>query len=108
IDIVGVCEENTVHWEDVQFDVQIMKLDEWVEESWGEEMEGDLLIKPSLLEVDLEPVSEDTEDEPRSRGRRRNRSRSGGRDRRRGGDRHEGEREKIGETGMSVLFRKRE
>ncbi|MFX8653100.1 hypothetical protein ABTM19_20455, partial [Acinetobacter baumannii] len=83
IDTAGVREENTVHWEDVQFDVQIMKLDEWVEESWGEEMEGDLLIKPSLLEIDVEPTSEESDaEEPRSRGRRRNRR--GGRDRRRG------------------------
>lgn len=104
IDTAGVREENTVHWEDVQFDVQIMKLDEWVEESWGEEMEGDLLIKPSLLEIDVESGPEETDsEEPRSRGRRRNRR--GGRDRRRGNDR--ADREKVGETGMSVLFRKR-
>jgi hypothetical protein len=64
-------QENTLHWEDMRFDVPIMKLDEWVEESWTEDMADDLLIKPSMLEI-VEETSE-PETMQRSRGRRRNR-----------------------------------
>src|SRR5690606_29154865 len=44
--------ENTLHWDKVNFDVQVMKLDEWVEESWSEELADDLLLKPSMFETE--------------------------------------------------------
>jgi len=68
-------EDNTLHWDMMRFDVPIMKLDEWVEESWSEELADDLLLKPSMLEVS-EESEEPSEEVQRSRGRRRRRRRS--------------------------------
>ncbi|MCG9894466.1 MAG: hypothetical protein MH204_03185, partial [Fimbriimonadaceae bacterium] len=41
-------QDNTVHWDSVQYEVQVMKLDEWVVETWSEELADDLLLKPSM------------------------------------------------------------
>jgi hypothetical protein len=93
--------ENTVHWNELRFDVPIMKLDEWVEESWGEELADDFLIKPSMFEpaaVQGEPFQE--EEFTVSRGGQRRKRRG----RRQGG---EPPREPDDDT-MHVLFRKRE
>ena len=71
-------EDDTVHWDAVQFDVQVMKLDEWVEENWSEQHADDLLLKPSMLDIDLEePPAED--EDTKSRGRRRGPSSPGSR-----------------------------
>lgn len=64
--------ENTISLESVNFDVPIMKLGEWVEDSWSSEMADDLLLKPSQLEVELEAV-----EESHRSGRRRKRRRGG-------------------------------
>lgn len=108
IDLNLVREDATKHWDSDQFDVPIMKLDEWVEETWGDDLESDLLIKPSLIDIDLEEESGDeTEaEQPRSRGGRRRRRRKGGRDQDPRGGRDD--REKVGEGGFNVLFRKRD
>lgn len=107
-------QENTVHWDAIKFDVPIMKLDEWVEESWSEEMADDLLLRPSMIDEVLEPEPRRREDEPRSRRRQKDR----GRDRRRSGGqgseesadaRKEGaDRLASDDAGISFLFRKRE
>lgn len=94
--------DDTTHWDDVHFDVAIMKLDEWVEESWSDEMADDLLLKPSMIEIDETPIEDE---EPISRGGRRRKRRHAGRDRDR--RQEKGERQ-MGEAGISVLFRKRE
>jgi hypothetical protein len=104
-----VRDENTLHWDSVKFDVAIMKLDEWVEETWSEDHADDLLIKPSMIENDLGDEDErETTEEPRDQkrhGRRRRRSRG---DRRgNGGGGRESEGSDIG-LGINVLFRKRE
>lgn len=104
-----VRDENTLHWDSVKFDVAIMKLDEWVEETWSEDHADDLLIKPSMIENDLGDDDErETTEEPRDQkrhGRRRRRSRG---DRRgNGGGGRESEGSDIG-LGINVLFRKRE
>jgi hypothetical protein len=111
-------EDDTVHWDAVQFEVQIMKLDEWVEENWSEAHADDLLLKPSMLDVDTEsPPDED--DEPKSRGRRRGGRGRGRRrdDGRRGGrrgteegatTRREGADKAFDEAGIGVLFRKKQ
>lgn len=83
--------ENTMRWDAVNFDVAIMKLDEWVEESWSEDFADDLLLKPSMLDVDEEPDAAHLEyNQSRARrkrkgggyepirGRRRSDSESGG------------------------------
>ncbi len=95
-------EENTVHWDMMQFDVAIMKLDEWVEESWGEDLADDLLLKPSLLEVGPEEAEPEDETVQRSRGRRRRRRRSFNEDGESRG------REPQGDGTVNVMFRKRE
>ena len=104
--------DDTVHWDAVQFDVQIMKLDEWVEETWSEQHADDLLLKPSMLDIDTEPQEEEPEPEQKSRGRQRGRGR-----RRRGGrrgseetaqPRREGADMEFDEAGIGVLFRKRQ
>ena len=100
-------EENTLRWDSVHFDVQIMKLDEWVEETWSEELADDLLLKPSMVDLDgplVEEGSEESGDDSSSRRRRRRRRRGGGRD----SDDNGAPKEAFGDTGVSVLFRKRE
>ncbi|MCC6402681.1 MAG: beta-galactosidase [Fimbriimonadaceae bacterium] len=95
-------DENTVHWNELKFDVPIMRLDEWVEEAWGEELADDFLIKPSMFET--VPESGSSEDEiPASRGGGRQRTR------RRRAERGERRVERIQseEDSMHVLFRKR-
>lgn len=105
-----VREDNTLEWNSVAFDVAIMKLDEWVEEAWSEEMADDLLLKPSMVndmedgedDASLAPRrrSERTSDDDRTSGRRRQR-------RRRSPEKQKGG-ESFGQTGVSVLFRKRD
>lgn len=107
-------EDNTMHWDAVQFDVQIMKLDQWVEETWSEQHADDFLLKPSMLDLESEePPAED--EEPKSRGRRRGRGRRGrgDRSRRRGSEesanaRREGADRTFDEAGIGVLFRKKQ
>jgi hypothetical protein len=113
IDKIDPRDDNTMHWDAVQFDVQIMKLDQWVEETWTEQHADDLLLKPSMLDVDTEPVVE--EEDQKSRGRRRGRGqrRGGDRSRRRGPEesanaRREGADRTFDEAGIGVLFRKKQ
>jgi len=67
--------DNTLSLDSIHFDVPIMKLDEWMEESWSEDLADDLLLKPSQFDFDLTP--EDRTEKPRpkrndrGRGRRR-------------------------------------
>ena len=94
-------EDNTLHWDVMRFDVPIMKLDEWVEETWSEDLADDLLLKPSMIDASMEEGSAVERDEPqRSRGRRNKRRREGG-DRDRGGDRES-------DMTVNVMFRKRD
>jgi beta-galactosidase len=119
LDKIEAKEDDTVHWDAVQFDVQIMKLDEWVEENWTEQHADDLLLKPSMLDVDTEEAPEEEEGEPTSRGRRRSRGRGRGRGRserggrRRGSEetanpRREGADKAFDDAGIGVLFRKKQ
>jgi hypothetical protein len=70
--------DNTVDMETGHFDISIMRLDEWVEEGWSDDMEGDFLIKPSQLDIeapeDLVEV-DTTSSSGRTSGRRRRRRR---------------------------------
>jgi hypothetical protein len=109
-------EDDTVHWDAVQFDVQIMKLDEWVEETWSEQHADDLLLKPSMLDIDTEAPPEEDEP-PKSRGRRRGGRGRGKRRDDRGGrrgteegatTRREGADKAFDEAGIGVLFRKKQ
>ncbi len=100
-------EENTLRWDSVHFDVQIMKLDEWVEETWSEELADDLLLKPSMVDLDgplVDDGPDESNDDSKLRRRRRRRRRGGSDD---SGDRG-APKEAFGDTGVSVLFRKRE
>lgn len=100
--------ENTLHWDKVNFDVQVMKLDEWVEESWSEELADDLLLKPSMFETEgLEESATDKMDTGDQDGRRRTGRRRSRRGRSAERDRKEADQE-FGETGVSIVFRKRE
>jgi len=102
IDELAPREENTMHWDEMRFDVPIMKLDEWVEESWTEEMADDLLIKPSMIELIDESATVEAEEPQRSRGRRRFKRRDSGNDSR-GGKQDRGD-----DMTVNVMFRKRE
>lgn len=108
-------EENTLHWENLKFDVAIMKLDEWMEEAWSDEMADDLLLKPSLIEADVALAEEEAADSPdESPGRRRRRRRRRGSKDGYGSEesanfRREGaDRESVKSEDIGFLFRKRE
>lgn len=95
-------QDNTIQWDAIRFDVPIMKLDEWVEEAWGEDLADDLLIKPSMIEeVGEEAVSETEREAPRSSGQRRKRKRSKGRQ-------DPGQQAQEQAQTVNFLFRKRE
>ncbi|MCW5937956.1 MAG: hypothetical protein KIT11_11695 [Fimbriimonadaceae bacterium] len=105
--------DDTLHWEAVSFDIAIMKLDEWVEESWGDDLADDLLLKPSLLDPEEEPDEDDDagDGRQRSRGRRRRRRRRGvnghGSEEVATARREGADRARDSES-MNVVFRKRE
>jgi hypothetical protein len=96
--------EDTVHWDTIRLDVPVMKLDEWVEEGWSDELADDLMLRPSMLEVtEAAPEEDDEPEADQSRGRRR-------RKRRRRESRSQGQRggNMDPDSGVSVLFRKRD
>lgn len=93
--------DDSTHWDQMSFEVAIMKLDEWVEEGWSDEMADDLLLRPSLIE-DIEETAPEADEVSISSGRRRRKRRDTRRERQPRGD-HEN-----AETGISFLFRKRE
>ncbi len=95
-------QDNTIQWDAIRFDVPIMKLDEWVEEAWGEDLADDLLIKPSMIEeVGEESVTETEREAPRSSGQRRKRKRTKGRQ-------DPGQQAQEQAQTVNFLFRKRE
>ena len=116
LDKLEAREDDTVHWDAVQFDVQIMKLDEWVEETWSEQHADDLLLKPSMLDLDATDAEPEESEEPISRGRRRGRGRGrrrNDRSGRRGSEesanaRREGTDKAFEDAGIGVLFRKKQ
>lgn len=101
-----VRDENTLHWDTVRFDVEIMKLDEWVEETWSEDLADDFMLKPSLLDIDSEALMESPEERPTNETGRRRRPRRRGRR----GDRPNDRRSHADtiEEEIGVLFRKRD
>lgn len=110
---VAESQENTVRWDSVMFDVPIVQLDEWVEETWSEELADDLLLKPSLIDNDLasEPDTTQAAEDEDERGRRKRRRRRRGR----GDDGPEPPRaprtqqpSSTVEAGIHAMFRKRE
>lgn len=112
--------ENTLQWDAIKFDVPIMKLDEWVEETWSEELADDLLLKPSLVDNDTPPETDpeatpdkDSGSTATSTGRRRRRRRAPAerRDRRDNdppANRNRRNDRGDDDSGISFLFRKRE
>lgn len=98
-------QDNTVHWDSIKFDVPIMKLDEWVEETWSEELADDLLLKPSMMEVEADGEEEEQEAPSRSRGGRRFKRNRGRKD---NAQKPDPGAAKHQESGISFLFRKRE
>ncbi len=101
--------ENTVRIEDLSFDVPIMKLGEWMEETWTDEMADDLLLKPSQFEIEApEGLADlDKPGDSKTSGRRRRRRRNG--KERNSGPEIAGER--FGDpaaASVNVMFRKRE
>lgn len=100
--------EDSVHWDAIQFDVPVMRLDEWVEESWSEGMADDLLLKPSQIDADSSESRSSRavqpEGEPSSRRRRRRRRRRGSEE---SSDRRREGAEREGNDDLGVMFRKR-
>lgn len=110
IDEIDPRVENTLKLDTLNFDVPIMKLDEWMEESWSEELAEDLLIKPSMLEIEQPDEDEVVPARSGSSRRRRGGRRRGGEEpdasRREGADRSNAN-EPFDDLGMNVVFRKR-
>ncbi len=91
--------ENTLYYDDMHFDVPIMKVDTWVEEGWSEEMATDLVFKPSELEETI-AVEEEAIHERRAQHQGRRRGRRNGRKR--------PEQSDFDIAEMNIVFRKRE
>jgi hypothetical protein len=91
---------------DSSFDVPIMRLDEWMEGAEGEEnIAEDLLFKPRLIEEEVAATVE----EPNRVGRRRRRGRGRGGSEETANPRREGTSVIVDdESGLGVMFRKRD
>jgi hypothetical protein len=117
--------ENTLALDALNFEVQIMSLDEPADDPWADDVAEDLLLRPSQLSVDDEPEAAEgaAEGGPRRKRRRRQgRSREVGAEqpapkpptqprepKRQGrGGKPEGAEPGFDDLGMNVLFRKRE
>lgn len=116
--------ENTLALDALNFDVQIMKLDEALEDTWADDVAEDLLLRPSQLEIEQEPAESGADDPGRRKRRRRGgRSRSERADepkdappavpaqktKRRGrSEAPKPDGAGFDDLGMNVLFRKRE
>lgn len=115
--------ENTLALDALNFDVQIMKLDESLEDTWADDVAEDLLLRPSQLEIESDETEAPAADDPSRRKRRRRGGRSRSdrpeepkeaassatKPKRRG--RSEGPKPDgagFDDLGMNVLFRKRE
>lgn len=94
--------ENTLHLDELHFDVPIMKVDTWVEEGWSEEMATDLVFKPSEMEeaIAVEETAEEATYERRAQHQGRRRGRRNGRKR--------NEQSDFDVAEMNIVFRKRE
>lgn len=107
METLPVRRENTIRMDSFSFDVPIMNLNEWMEGSESEEIADDLLFKVRLIEEDTgDSVSEGNQVGRRRRKRRNDRSKD--RDRT---PRGIGEFVDFGgddDSGMSVLFRKKD
>jgi len=110
IDEIDPRVENTLKLDAINFDVPIMKLDEWMEETWSDELAEDLLIKPSRLGVEQPDEDEVVPARASSSRRRRGGRRRGGEEpeptRREDADRANAN-EPFDNLGMNVVFRKR-
>jgi hypothetical protein len=95
---------DTIRFDASDFDVPIMRLDEWMEGTEGDELVDDLLFKPRLLDEAMA-----LPDEPDRVGRRRRRGRRdrGGAEET-AGRRRDGESVFDAEVGMEIVFRKRD
>ncbi|MBX3095446.1 MAG: hypothetical protein KF812_01155 [Fimbriimonadaceae bacterium] len=101
--------DDQMHWDALQLDVPIMQLGEWVESSWSDDLAEDLLLKPSLLDIERRQEEATIQSEEQRPGRKRRRK-----TRRRGGEegtdrRTEGvERVSANDDSINVVFRKRD
>lgn len=102
-------EDDQMHWDALQLDVPIMQLGEWVESSWSDDLAEDLLLKPSLLDIERRQEEATIESEEHRPGRKRRRPK-----RRRGGEETTDRRQEgadrmtaLGDT-INVVFRKRD
>lgn len=96
---------NTLRLDEIHFDVPIMKLDEWVEDSWNEEMSDDLILRPSQIELEsFDTRGSDDASTSRSDSRRRGRRRQ----RDRGGKNNQSGSKDFDVMEMNVVFRKRD
>lgn len=94
-------------WNAMELDVPIMQLGEWVEQSWSEDLADDLLLKPSLIDIDRkqeEATEEQEADRPGNRRRRRRRRRGG----EEGSDNRCEGSDRINDETIAVVFRKRD
>ncbi|MBS1705496.1 MAG: hypothetical protein JST40_06450 [Armatimonadetes bacterium] len=104
--------ENTLHLDAINFDIPIMKLDEWVEEGSADDLADGLLFKPGQLDTELpEGLAElDKPSGSKTSGRRRKRGR---RQRPNGGNGvstaviEADSGEPFNDLSMNVVFRKR-
>lgn len=102
--------ENTIRLDMVHFDVPVMKLDEWIEESTGDDMGDDLLFRAPQL--DLDAIEEEAQaSQPASgpgRRRRRRRGRGGGSEESAHSRREGADAESFDDAGINIVFRKRD
>jgi hypothetical protein len=103
--------ENTIRLDAVNFDVTVMKLDEWIEEGASDDAVDDLLLRPPAVDLDAleEKVTEEVERTSggsRSRRRRKRGARGGGSEES-ATARKEGADAATEDVTVNVVFRKR-
>lgn len=97
--------ENTINLDEIHFDVPIMRMDSWVEDSWNEELADVLVVKPSSINVDYQLADEDGSGS--SSDRRNDRRHQRRRKNRRPNESKGGTSRDFDVKEMNVVFRKR-
>jgi hypothetical protein len=99
-----------VRFDTANFDVPIMKLDEWMEGGSADEVADEWLLRPKFIEQDDQPdgVSEKSGKRRRRRGRRANGDRTGTEEPTMARGESPSGDDDFGDLGLSVVFRRRE
>ncbi|MCE9559633.1 MAG: hypothetical protein K8R88_11850, partial [Armatimonadetes bacterium] len=108
VDEIPARTENTIRLDQLNFDVSVVQLDEFMEDSWSDDFADDLLLRPSAMDLDAPALDDDFGRDMSPRTTSRERGRGRGRTASIDEFSAKGEVAEDGSMSMNVVFRKRE